>query len=302
VKKKLISLINRLPYIRGLYKEKINLYKNSCFPPGHYYSSIVDVDQLIERQEEIWKNINIDGIDGIDLKVGNQIQLIDLLRKYYDSIPFSESKKEDIRYYFNNGFYSYTDAIILHSMIRHFEPKRIIEVGSGFSSSVMLDTNEIFFDNTINLTFIEPFTERLETLLKKRDHVATLIIQKEVQNVPVDVFTKLGPGDILFIDSTHVSKTGSDLNHLLFNVIPKLNSGVLIHFHDIFYPFEYPKEWVFNGRNWNEIYLIRSFLMYNFDFEVLLFSHYLHLHHGHIFKEMPLCYKNTGGNLWIKRK
>ncbi len=107
---------------------------------------------------------------------------------------------------------------------------------------------------------------------------------------------------MLFIDSSHVSKTGSDLNFVLFDILPVLKSDVLIHFHDIFYPFEYPEEWVYEGRSWNEIYLIKAFLMCNSEFEILFFSHYLHIHLPGSFESMPLCYHNPGGNLWIQKK
>ena len=118
----------------------------------------------------------------------------------------------------------------------------------------------------------------------------------------MDVFEKLNAGDILFVDSTDVSKTGSDVNYIMFEIIPILKSGVLIHFHDVFCPFEYPKEWVFQGRNWNEDYILKAFLMYNDRFEIKLFSEYLHKHHGDVFEAMPLFYKNHGGNLWIEKK
>ncbi|SHM64622.1 Methyltransferase domain-containing protein [Flavobacterium xanthum] len=187
-------------------------------------------------------------------------------------------------------------------MIRHFEPKKIIEVGSGYSSMIMLDTNELFFKNQIDLTFIDPNPERLYSLMKESDKNKTTVIEKDVQIIPLDIFKKLQAGDILFIDSTHVSKTGSDVNYILFEILPILTTGVLIHFHDIFYPFEYPKEWVFNGFNWNEDYILKAFLMYNEKFEIKLFSNYLHKHHKDVFKQIPLFYNDTGANLWLEKK
>jgi hypothetical protein len=128
------------------------------------------------------------------------------------------------------------------------------------------------------------------------------LIEKKVQDLNLEIFEKLNCGDFLFVDSSHVVKTGSDVNYILFEILPRLKSGVLIHFHDIFYPFEYPKDWVFNGWNWNEDYFLRAFLMYNTEFEIKLFSHYLHKHYSDVFKNMPLCYNNYGGNLWIMKK
>lgn len=302
LKKQLKKFIYKLPFIKELYNENQRLKKSAYFPPGHYYSTIISVEEIKKREESIWNPEKIDGILGINLNTEQQLDLVKKFNKYYAEIPFGDNKNEAHRYYFDNGFYSYTDAIFLYSMIRYHKPKQIIEVGSGYSSSVMLDTNELFFDNQINLTFIEPYTERLNSLLKEKDKASTTIIESFVQSVPLEVFEKLNSGDILFIDSTHVVKTGSDVNYIIFEILPRLKSGVLIHFHDIFYPFEYPKEWVFNGWNWNEDYFLKSFLMYNNQFEIKLFGDYLHKHHKEIFETMPLCLKNTGGNIWLEKK
>lgn len=298
IKEKIKGYINKIPYVRTLYKQSLN----SCFPNGHFYSPVISIESVKKKEGQIWKNRNVDGISGIELRVEEQKKLVQQFVKYYVALPFKSGRQEKIRYQFENGSYSYTDGIILYSMIRHFQPKRIIEIGSGYSSMVTLDTNELYFNNQIDVIFIEPFPERLFSLMRDDDKKGIPVIEKEVQQVSLDVFKKLGAGDILFIDSTHVSKTGSDVNYILFEILPVLKSGVLIHFHDIFYPFEYPKEWVFQGRNWNEDYILKAFLMYNEKFEIKLFSEYLHKHHKDIFEDMPLCYLNTGGNLWIEKK
>lgn len=302
LKSQLASVINKLPYVSRLHKETELFKQNCCYPAGHYYSTIISVKDIKNRQEKIWEHVNTDGIHGINLDAANQLELVKRFYGFYKELPFGDSKKENLRYYFENNYYSYTDAIFLHSMIRHYQPKQIIEVGSGYSSAVMLDTNELFFGNKISLTFIEPYPDRLNAILKEEDRKATTIIESDVQQVPYAVFEQLNAGDILFIDSTHVVKTGSDVNYLLFEILPRLKSGVLIHFHDIFYPFEYPKDWVFMGKNWNEDYFLKAFLMYNNAFDIKLFSHYLHVHHKEVFESMPLCYKNGGGNLWLQKK
>ena len=111
-----------------------------------------------------------------------------------------------------------------------------------------------------------------------------------------------GLNDIVVIDSTHVAKAGSDVNFLLFEVLPRLRPGVLVHFHDIFYPFEYPSDWVYSGRGWSEAYLLRAFLMYNAEFKIVLFNTFLELFHQELFAaEYPLCLRNPGGSIWIRR-
>lgn len=298
IKEKVKGYVNTMPYVRTLYKQSLNC----CFPNGHFYSPVISIEGIKKRETEIWKNRNYDGIPGIELSVEEQKKLISQIVKYYAALPFKSDKQENVRYQYENGSYSYTDGIILYSMIRHLQPKRIIEIGSGYSSMVTLDTNELFFDNQIDVTFIEPYPEKLYSLMKETDKSENKVIVSEVQQVSLDVFEELEEGDILFVDSTHVSKTGSDVNYILFEILPVLKKGVVIHFHDVFYPFEYPKEWVFQGRNWNEDYILKAFLMYNGKFEIKLFSEYLHKHHGDLFEAMPLCYKNHGGNLWIEKK
>lgn len=298
MKKSVKKFLNKLPYIKGLYKEHLQYYKNSCFEPGHFYSPIVDIDEVKINEKQIWNELSLKELKEINLNINCQKEFLQNIEKHYSSIPYRDSKKEGLRYYFDNEYFSYSDAVFLFGMINHVKPKRIIEVGSGFSSALMLDTNSLFFNNGIELNFIEPYPDRLKSLISESENNCT-IIQKKVQEIEIDFFQQLQEGDILFIDSSHISKSGSDLNYLLFTVLPNLNEGVYIHFHDIFYPFEYPKEWVYGGRNWNENYLLRAFLMNNEKYSICLFSHYLHLHFPELLERMPLTTKNFGGSLWL---
>jgi predicted O-methyltransferase YrrM len=301
LKKTIQGIANKLPYVRGLYAKDVNFKKNACFPAGHYYSPIVSVDEIRERQHDIWAKHDHEGVAGVELQTEKQLELLQKFTPFYNEMPFLANKQEGLRFYFENSFYSYTDGTVLYSMMRHLKPKRVIEIGSGFSSAVMLDTNEKFFDNSIAMTFIEPYPERLYSLLNETDKQRMAIIEKGIQAVPLETFTALEAGDILFVDSTHVSKTGSDVNYIMFEILPVLKPGVMIHFHDVFYPFEYPKSWVFAGHNWNEDYLLKAFLMYNTTFEIRLFSEYIHRFHPQGFAKMPLTALNFGGNLWIEK-
>lgn len=271
------------------------------FPHGHFYSPIVSQIDLKQFERQIWNEENNKFIDGVELNTEAQLCLLENLKKFYKDLPFRKNAINDCRYYYENASYGYTDAIILYSFIRHYRPQRIIEIGSGYSSAVMLDTRELFCKN-LELTFIEPYPKLLYSLFKNYDRENCKVYESKVQNVDLNVFQTLEENDILFIDSSHVSKTGSDVNFEFFKILPSLKSGVIIHFHDIFFPFEYPPKWVNEGRNWNEAYLLRAFLNYNNAFEILHFSNYLHKHHSGAFKEMPLAYKNKGGNIWIRKK
>ncbi len=187
-------------------------------------------------------------------------------------------------------------------MLCHFKPKRLIEIGSGFSSAAMLDTNDNNLQSNIFFTFIEPNPDRLFNLLTEEDKKQHRIIQRNVQEVDFEVFSDLEEDDILFIDSSHVVKVGSDVVCLLFQIIPRLKPGVIIHFHDIFYPFEYPSQWFEEGRAWNEIYCLRAFLQYNSAFEILYFNSFIELVHQDLLKlKMPLCLKNPGSSLWLRK-
>jgi hypothetical protein len=263
-------------------------------PPGHFYSPIpADEDIQIEGDEPV---------QDIELNEEAQKRLLLDLSRYYEELPFPENRRPDLRYYFDQQWYCYADAIYLYSLIRHFSPRRYFEIGSGFSSAVALDTSDLFLSSKMRCTFIEPYPERLRELLRAEDWTRCRLDQKRVQDVPTETFGELESNDILFVDSSHVCKVGSDVNHLVFNVLPRLKPGVLIHFHDILYPFEYPEAWFREGRAWNEAYLIRAFLQNNPAYEILLFGSYVARRFQPLLEHnMPLCLKNTGGALWLQK-
>jgi hypothetical protein len=107
----------------------------------------------------------------------------------------------------------------------------------------------------------------------------------------------------LFIDSSHVAKTASDVNFEIFELLPRLKPSVIVHFHDIFYPFEYPHGWIFDiRRSWNEIYFLRAFLMYNSAFEILFFNDYFACKFPHLTEHGPSHFRqNPGGGLWLRK-
>jgi hypothetical protein len=180
-------------------------------------------------------------------------------------------------------------------------PKRIIEVGSGFSSAAILDMNDRFFNGRIDCLFIDPDPVRLRSLMGEKDNQVRFL-QKKLQDIPLDIFQTLEAGDIMFVDSSHVSKLGSDVNLILFEIIPRLKPGVMIHIHDVFYPFEYPQEWLRKGWVWNEQYLLRAFLQFNRAFVIRLFSSFMIENERQWFAEnMPECLKNPGGCIWISK-
>jgi hypothetical protein len=287
---------------RELAHSEQELAKYRTFrPPGHFYSPVPDLEEVRRRESLIFGRPS-GSLPGIALNEAGQLQLLKSLSRFYRDQPFSATKQPGTRYYFDNPNFGYGDALALYCMIRQVRPGRIIEVGSGYSSCVTLDTNDVFFGGSICCTFIEPFPELFHSLVDAAAGQPPRMIPKAIQDVDISIFHALQAGDILFIDSTHVSKTGSDVNRVIFEILPALAPGVYIHFHDVFYPFEYPKDWVYEGRAWNEDYLLRAFLQYNQAFQIQLFNSYLATEHASLLAGlMPLWTRNTGASIWLKK-
>jgi glycosyltransferase involved in cell wall biosynthesis/predicted O-methyltransferase YrrM len=314
---RLKRILSKIQFFAGYtrekyYKQLVTKY-HKFNPPGHYYTPIPD-------EKEIPDSLSIDynsEIPGIDLNEKKQVLLLEKLKEFYSTSLFPSEKTEGNRYYFNNDHIGYSDGIFLSAILQYFKPKKIIEVGSGFSSALMLDINEKILNGSIDLTFIEPFPdERLNNLIKTNDKCK--VIRDLVQNIKSGIWSELAENDILFIDSSHVLKFRSDLEYMFFIVLPLLNKGVIVHFHDVFFPFEYPVEWLKQGRAWNEAYSLRAFLQFNNEFEILLFNSFLEGKFPDWFREnMPLCLKankklqlngkevmlnTTGQSIFIRRK
>lgn len=311
------QFLNKLKFVMRAWRERsyIRLLVESgnyqflkFAPPGHFYSPIPDIKE-VQAKSRIVFDCSHTEIPGIDLNVEAQAKLAREFVTYYKDIPFPDKKQDGCRYYFDNEYFSYGDAVVLYSMLRRFKPKRVIEVGSGFSSVAMLDVNETFFNCEIDFTFIEPFPDRLLSLLGNEDAERSKILRAPVQEVPEGLFAKLHENDILFVNSSHVAKMHSDVVHLLFNILPSLNRGVIVHFHDILWPFEYPSLWLHEGRAWNEAYILRAFLQYNNIFRILYFNSMMENHRGLFLRsELPLATKTPScpstprnTSLWIRK-
>jgi hypothetical protein len=268
-------------------------------PPGHFYSPVVNPEEAERHLERIKGAVDIDHLPGIAIDRAAMVELWRRLLPYLQTIPFSNNRQPGFRYFFQNPTYAFGDGSILHAMIRNFRPKRLIEIGSGYSSACTLDTVERFLDGACEVTFIEPYPTLLRKVLDdKRD---TRILEMPVQQVPLSVFEQLEAGDILFIDSTHVLRTGSDVCFELFEILPRLAPGVLVHFHDMFWPFEYPRVWVIDhNKSWNEIYAVRAFLTDNKSWNILFFNDYIfRFEREMIERTFPTFLRVPGGALWM---
>jgi len=216
-------------------------------------------------------------------------------------LPFPRQRSAGYRYYWDNGYYRLSDAFTLSGIIRKEKPRKIIEVGSGFSSAVMLDTLDGTGRST-SLMFIDPFPDRLNEVLLPGDRSSSVLIEKPVQEVSLSEFDDLGPQDVLFIDSSHVAKVGSDVTFILLRILPRLRPGVLVHIHDIFYPASCHEELIRLGYAFNESIFLRAFLLGNTSFEIVAFNAFAGRSFPEIFKEsFPEFLDDTGESLWLRR-
>ncbi len=292
------KLIERMPFI-GNFETQLKM--QGAYPAGHYYSPIPSMEEVLAYIQS--RQVPGSELVGIEMNAQGQRDLLNEYALFYKDLPFPEKQGPKLRFYYENSWFSYSDAIFLYCFLKKFTPKKIIEVGSGFSSAVMLDTIDSVYSRRPEMTFVEPYPDRLNSLLTEKDRQQIKLIDKKIQEVPSDIFLALEAGDLLFIDSSHVVKCGSDLQLLMFEILPRLQPGVFVHFHDVFYPFDYPSDWLNEGRYWNENYFLRAFLSYNSEWRIVLFNSYVHHVFGDLIKEkMPLCVKNSGGSLYLQRQ
>lgn len=275
--------------------------KNGFLPVRiHYYQPIPDLDDLEQRR--VWDKQS--ALAGIDFRPEQQVQLLrDLGARYGDECNWPANPTHNLlEFYTENGTFSFGCAASLHTIIRNYRPAKIIEIGSGNSSKVI---SAALLHNTADYTIIDPYpkaeTENLPGVSR--------VIKERVEITDIKRFQELGPNDILFIDSGHTVRTGSDVNFLYLDVLPRLSSGVIVHIHDIGLPYEYPKVYFTNPAFrvfWTEAYLLQAFLCLNPRFEIMLAMNYLMTNRLDEFRQAflhydPAIHKATSGSFWMRR-
>lgn len=269
--------------------------------PNSYSHPIPDTrllgDELWERQSSL---------QGIDMNDAAQLALLEtfknLYKAEYGDFPAHPTQCR-YDYYAENNLFGSVEAALLHGMVRHFKPAKIIEVGSGFSTRVsaaaaLMNVKE---GHPCELVAVEPFPGEL---LSEGFPGLTELLPYPVQRVPAERFQALESGDILFVDSSHSLSIGSDLYYLFLEVIPSLNPGVVIHWHDIFLPAQYPRKWIMKKHMFpNEQYFLQAFLAFNSEFEVLLAGNYLDLKYPQALDAAMPGYLRPGGlgSFWMRR-
>jgi predicted O-methyltransferase YrrM len=273
------------------------------FPPGHYHSPIVD-PAIVSDYYQMSSTQTFEGLHGVAVLPQEMRRFWLTNLKFIQTTPFTEERVARNRFHYEGSPFPYGDAITLRAMIQYYQPRRFIEIGSGFSTACLLDSADDVGLPELKITCIEPNTTRLRELLRPDDYKRIRLLETDVQSVPLDTFRDLQAGDILFVDSTHVLKTGSDVHYELFHILPTLQPGVIVHFHDCQYPFEYPAVWIFDANYcWNEVYALRAFLMYNYKFEVLFWGGALAaVYNKELQTECPTFLRNPGGSIWLRVK
>ncbi len=207
------------------------------------------------------------------------------------------------RYHMQNSRLESVDAEVLYGLIRRERPRRIVEIGSGFSTLLALEAlekNERESGTEWSLLTVDPYPP---AWLQSRRGVE--VRRSAVQDVPLAEFESLESGDILFIDSTHVLAIGSDVQYEFLEVIPRVKPGVFVHVHDIFLPAEYPRSWVERWRRyWTEQYILQSFLAFNSTFETIWAGHMMHMDRSSTLRRLLKSYDPASvqpGSWWMRR-
>jgi predicted O-methyltransferase YrrM len=254
--------------------------------PIHYSSPVPDTRTLGER---VWERELDTRVLGFDEESG--LELLERLE------PFAAELGD---YPLENPQFHRLDAALYYALVRALAPRRVLEVGSGFSTRVASLAAQRNDGTTITCIDPSPRAE-IAGLPHLVEHVAL-----EVQEVGRERFDELEAGDFLFVDSSHASRIGSDVNTLVLEVLPRLASGVVVHVHDVFLPWEYPRAWVVDQQHfWNEQYLVAAFLTGNADWEVLFAGHFMARRRPEAVNRVLAgdeSARAAGSSLWLRRR
>jgi len=248
--------------------------------PIHYYEPLPDFRSITSEQINRRRTY-----PGIDFRWEQQLAIVGELAKYRDEL-------RDIEFDFDNAYFAGFDAAVYYTLIRHLQPQRIIEIGGGYSTQIA--AKALAANRTGKLVCIEPYPERLNGSNAE-------LIQKRVEEIDVEFFLSLKANDILFIDSSHTVKFGSDVCFEFLEILPRLARDVWVHVHDIFFPHDYPAEWLITRRlALNEQYLLEAFLSFNKNFAPQLANYWLCLDHRDTAAQV-WANADRASSFWMKR-
>jgi predicted O-methyltransferase YrrM len=271
------------------------------FQANDFYSPLNDC-AFLDANRDLWT----DAIEpaGIDWQVERQLAVAAEVAAFVEELRDVPDESDDPAVFcWRNNFWNNADALVQYGLVRSRRPRRVIEVGCGWSSLLLaraLARNAALGSPQTDVVQIEPYPrESLMASLPRhwQQHVSIL------QRAPLSLFDALQAGDVLFYDGSHCAKVASDVNWLFFRVLPRLKPGVLIHIHDIFLPGDYPEDWIFNrGQTWNEQYVAQAFLMHSDAYSVEISNSYLALRRP---EEVRALYRGVqpahGVSLWLRK-
>lgn len=235
--------------------------------PGHYYSPLYTSQQARDYLASPLYQSQCERVDAL-LNISEMQQTWNNITPHTVSFPFPQTP--GFRYRADNRFFEYLDATVLSGLLGWLRPRQVIEIGAGFSSAAMFDTFDRMKSSRLEtFTTIDPDLARVQSLAPPPE---AHLMEDIIQNVPISRFEELQADDILFIDSSHVMKTASDVHYIYLHILPRLNPGVVVHIHDVFYPFEYPRRWIVRQpRYWNEAHIVDVMLTHGNTFDILFF-------------------------------
>lgn len=238
--------------------------------PVHYYSPVPNILELRRTQAQ-WSKAS--DMPGIHIDLDAQIRtLSDVCTPYQFEFNGNKNYHEGQDKHFGPG-YGPIEAQALHGFVRHLKPGRVVEVGSGVSTYCMSKALELNKreGRPGRITSIEPYPSAALRALPDIE-----LLAQPVQRTDMSVFTSLGDGDLLFIDSSHTVRPGGDVNFLMLEVLPRLNPGVVVHIHDIYLPYDYQRDACETFFHWTETSLVRAYLTHNNKVEILACMSHLH--------------------------
>jgi hypothetical protein len=242
-------------------------------------------------------------IAGLDLDADAALHLLETLTTLPELMDAPALTSESAEFHLDNPMFGPLDAGIYYAIIRRFRPRRIVEVGAGMSTLAALRATARNRDDDPSYTCdhlcIEPFEQPW------LDRLPIRLLRTPMERCDPAVVDALGENDILFIDSSHIIRPQGDVLTEVLEWLGRLRPGVLIHFHDIFTPNDYPQELLTAHRFfWNEQYLVEAFLAFNERFRILLPV-------NHLWTRFPdrlrtLCPQQTEeriipASLWLRR-
>ncbi|MEM9446965.1 MAG: class I SAM-dependent methyltransferase [Cyanobacteria bacterium P01_E01_bin.6] len=273
----LISIFNSLP--ERLMRRVLWLLHNNpqlgdkwgySIRQFHYYEPLpkfseITKEKILERRSSECINWNLD----------TQLDLIKKLSDYSVEIHRIDNRHDaESGFNFFNATYPELDAAVYYTLLRELKPSKVIEIGSGYSTQIATKaiSKNCQEGKEGKIISVEPYPRQMLT----EGTLDVELVTQRVETIDLNFFEQLSAGDILFIDSTHTVKFDSDVCREILEILPTIPSGVWIHIHDIFFPYDYPPKWLIEERRaWSEQYMLEAFLAYNHQFEVTLANHWL---------------------------